>query len=61
VAISFIQRRDNIWVQVRILHEIDKAVLVDNGMKTWIPKSHIHKIRLRDNIFEVHVKESTVG
>ncbi len=50
-----------IWAQVRILHETDKAVLVDTGMKIWIPKSQIHKIRLRDNIFEVHVKESTVG
>lgn len=50
-----------IWAQVRILHETDKAILIDNGMKTWIPKSRIHKIRLRDNIFEVYVKESTVG
>ncbi len=50
-----------IWVQVRILHETDKAILVDNGMKIWIPKSRIHKIRLRNNIFEIHVKESTVG
>jgi len=50
-----------IWVQVRILHETDKAVLVDNGMKIWIRKSRIHKIRLRNNIFEIYVKESTVG
>ena len=27
-----------IWVQVRILRETDKAVLVDNEMKIWIPK-----------------------
>ena len=27
-----------IWVQARILHEADKAVLVDIGMKIWIPK-----------------------
>lgn len=50
-----------IWVQIRILHETDKAVLVNNGMKTWIPKSQIHKIRLRKNIFAVYVKESTVA
>ena len=50
-----------IWTPVRILHETDQAILVDNGMKTWIPKSRIHRIRLRNNIFEIYVKESTVG
>ena len=50
-----------IWVQVRILHETDKAVLIDNDMKAWIPKLRIQKIRLRNNIFEIYVKESTVG
>jgi len=50
-----------IWARVRILHETDKAILVDNGMKIWIPKSRIHKIRLRNNIFEIYVKESTLG
>ena len=50
-----------IWVQVRILHETDKAILVDNGIKTWIPKSQIYGIRLRKNVFEVYVKESIVG
>ncbi len=49
------------WAQVRILHETDKAILVDNGMRTWIPKSKIHRIRVRNNIFEIYVKESTVG
>ena len=28
-----------IWVKVRILHETDKAILIDNGMKTWIAKN----------------------
>ncbi len=37
------------WVQVRILHETDKAVLVNNGMKIWIPKSRIHGMRRRNN------------
>ena len=46
---------------VRILRETDKAILVDNGMKIWIPKSQIHAIRLRNNIFAIYVKESTVG
>ncbi len=50
-----------IWGQVRILHETEKAVLVDNDTKIWIPKSRIHRIRLRNNIFEIYVKESTIG
>ena len=50
-----------IWVQVRILHDTNKAVLVDNGIKTWIPKSQTQRIRLRNNVFEIYVKESTVG
>ena len=50
-----------IWAQIRILHETDKAILVDDGMKTWIPKSRIHGIRLRNDTFEIYVKESTVG
>ena len=49
-----------IWVQVRILHETDKAILVDNGMKIWIPKSRIYGVRLRNNIFEIYAKESTL-
>jgi len=54
-------RERYIWVQVRILHETIKAVLVDNGMKTWIPKSRIHRIRLKNSIFEIYVKESNLG
>jgi len=50
-----------IWAQIRILHETEKAILIDNGMKIWIPKSRIYGIRLKDNIFEIYVKESTVG
>jgi len=50
-----------VWAQVRILHETDKAALVDNGMKVWIPKSQIYGIKLKNNIFEIYVKESTVG
>ena len=50
-----------IWTQVRILHETDKAILIDNGMKIWIPNSRIYGIRLKNNIFEIYVKESTVG
>ena len=50
-----------IWAGVRILHETDKAILVDSGMKIWIPKSQIHRIRLGKNVFEIYVKESTVG
>ncbi len=50
-----------IWIQVRILHETDKAILVDNGMKIWIPKSKIHGTRLRNGIFEIYVKKNVVG
>ncbi len=50
-----------VWAQVRILRETERAVLIDNGMRIWIPKSPIHRIRLRNNIFEIHVKESAVG
>jgi len=54
-------REHYIWAQVRILYETDKAILVYNSMKIWIPKSRIHKIRLRNNAFEIYVKESVVG
>ncbi len=50
-----------IWAQVRILHETDKAIWIDNGMKIWIPKSQIYGIKLKNNIFEIYVKENTVG
>lgn len=49
-----------IWVQVRILCETDKAILVKCNIKTWIPKSRIHRIRLRNNVFEIYVEKSTV-
>jgi len=48
-----------IWTQVRILYETDKAILIYNGMKIWIPKSRIYGIRLKNSNFEVLVKEST--
>ena len=50
-----------VWAQVRIIHETDKAILVDNGRKTWIPKSRVNGVRLRNNTFEIYTKESTVG
>ena len=49
-----------IWIQIRILYETDKAILVENGVKIWIPKSRIRRIRLKNNIFEIYVKEKTV-
>ena len=49
-----------IWAQIRILRESDKAILVDNGVKIWIPKSRIHGIKLKNNISKIHVKEITV-
>jgi len=50
-----------IWAQVRILKETNKALLVESPTKTWIPKSRINKIRLKNNIFEIYVEESVVG
>ena len=49
------------WAQIRILHETDKAILVYNGRKIWIPKSQIYGIKLRNNVFEVYVREGIVG
>ena len=51
----------HIWFQVRILHETDKAILVSNNTKFWIPKSRIHGIRLKNSNFEVLVKESAAN
>ena len=44
----------------RILYETDKAILVECGSKMWIPKSQIHGIRLRKNVFEVYVREGMI-
>lgn len=49
------------WVQVRILHETDKAILVYIATKIWIPKFRIHGIRLKNNVFEVYVEACVVG
>ena len=49
-----------IWVQVRIIHETDKAILVDHGRKIWIAKSQIAKIILRKGIFEIYVQEQCI-
>jgi len=50
-----------VWAQIQILHETEKAVLVYNGMKIWIPKSQIYVIRLKKNNFEIYVRECTIG
>lgn len=50
-----------IWAPIRIIHETDKAILVDNGRKFWIPKSWVYGVRLKNNNFEIYVKESSVG
>jgi hypothetical protein len=54
-------RERYIWVGVRILHETDRAVLVYNGMKVWIPKALIYGMRLRNNVFEFYIKEGAIG
>jgi hypothetical protein len=50
-----------IWAPVKIIHETDKAILVNNCRKFWVPKSLIYGVRLRKNTFEIYVKESSVG
>ncbi len=50
-----------IWAPVRIIHETDKAILVNNGRKIWIPKARICGIRLKNCMFEIYVKESMLG
>lgn len=50
-----------IWVQIRIIHETDKAILVDHGRRLWIAKSQIAKIRLRKVIFEIYIREKLVS
>jgi len=51
-----------LWVKVRILHETQKAVLVEPPIgKQWIPKSRINGIRIKNKNFEFYLKESTIG
>ncbi len=54
-------KEKRVWAQVRILHETDRAILIYNGGKSWIPKSRICKIRLTKNIFEIYTKERAIG
>lgn len=50
-----------IWTPIRIIHETNTAILVDNGRKFWISKYRIYGIRLRNDAFEIYVKENAVG
>jgi len=50
-----------IWAPIRIIHETKKAILVYNGRKTWIPKSQINGIKIKNNAFEIYIKEDVVG
>ncbi len=50
-----------IWIQARILYETDKAILVESGIKIWIPKSQICGIKLRKSVFEIYVKKNMIG
>ena len=50
-----------IWMPIKVIHETNKAILVDNGRKFWIPKSQICKIKLKNSTFEIYVKESDIG
>ena len=49
------------WVPIHMLHETEKAILIDNGTRAWVPKSRIRDIRLKGNVFEVYMREGTVG
>ncbi len=57
----FYQKENFVWVKIRILHETDKALLVEHGRKFWIPKSRIYEVRLRNNTFEIYTQKSTIG
>ena len=46
------------WAPVRILRETEKALLVFNGGRRWIPKSRIHGIRLRGLTIELRIRAS---
>lgn len=46
------------WAPVKIIHETDTAILVDNGRRIWIPKSKIYRIRLKKNSFEIYTIKS---
>ena len=49
-------------VRVRIIHETQKAVLVDLPIsKQWIPKSRIDGVRIKDKNFEFLLKESIIS
>ena len=49
-------------MKVRILGETERAVLVWLGSgQEWLPKSRIYKIRLKNNYFEIYVKEGEIG
>ena len=51
-----------LWVKVHILHETQKAVLIEVGIgKQWIPKSKINGVRIKDKNFEFYLKESVIG
>ena len=58
---SFYPGPRDIWARVRILHETSKAVLVDTGVRIWVPKSAIRGIRLRGDTFEIRVSEKLIG
>jgi hypothetical protein len=49
------------WHRVKILRETDKAILIYNGGKTWVPKSWIYGIRLRNNTLEIYIREGTLA
>jgi len=53
-------REKYIWVKVRIIHETDKAILIKTNSMIWVPKIRIKRIRLRNNNFEIYIKESDI-
>ena len=54
-------KRRYVWCPVQILRETEKTILVYNGGRSWVSKSQIRDIRLRDNTFEIYVKEGTLA
>lgn len=46
-----------VWVQIKIIHETKKAILISADPKIWIPKSEIKNIRKENGNIEIYVKE----
>jgi len=50
-----------VWAKVSLRYETEKALLVlHNGVKVWLPKSRIRKLKFRRGSFLINVPESNL-